>query len=56
MLALAGTFSHTTGACPVCGSDVSRNHAFNGSRLVDTYSCYRCGPTEYRVKARMAYG
>ena len=56
MLLMSGTFSHARGSCPVCGRDVQRNHAFNGSRLVDTYACYRCGPTEYRVKVRSAMG
>jgi len=54
MLLMAGTFAHARGSCPVCGSDVERTHAFNGSRLVDQYACYRCGPTEYRVKVRPA--
>jgi predicted RNA-binding Zn-ribbon protein involved in translation (DUF1610 family) len=54
MLLLSGTLSLARGSCPVCGLDVRRDHSFNGSRLVDTYSCYRCGPTEYRVKARPA--
>lgn len=54
MLLMAGILTHARGSCPVCGNDVSRTHAFNGSRLVDQYACYRCGPTEYRVKVRPA--
>lgn len=45
----SGLFSHTTGACPCCGRDVARTHAFDGARLLDTYACRRCGPTAYRV-------
>ncbi|MFA5862224.1 MAG: hypothetical protein WDA16_11075 [Candidatus Thermoplasmatota archaeon] len=51
MMLLAGTFTHTTGSCPVCGHEVARTHAFDGRRLRDAYSCYRCGPTAYTVRA-----
>ena len=49
MLALKGIFSNAQGCCPVCGKDVARRHSFNGHRLVDSYQCYRCGPTTYAV-------
>lgn len=51
MMLLSGTFTHTTGSCPVCGKDVQRTHAFDGRKLRDAYSCYRCGPTTYAVRA-----
>lgn len=44
-----GKLSSTRGCCPVCGSDVSLTHSFNGARLRDSYGCYRCGPTVYTV-------
>lgn len=46
---IVGTLAGARGACPVCGNDVARTHAFNGARLLDRYGCYRCGPTEYVV-------
>jgi ribosomal protein S27AE len=45
-----GLLARTHGSCPICGSDVARTHAFDGDRLRDAYSCYRCGPTEYAVR------
>lgn len=44
-----GKFSGARGACPVCGHDVQRTHAFNGARIAESYGCYRCGPTVYTV-------
>ena len=49
MTLVRGIWSGARGACPVCGNDVQRTHAFNGARLTDAYACGRCGPTEYRV-------
>jgi predicted RNA-binding Zn-ribbon protein involved in translation (DUF1610 family) len=46
---LKGTMAKAEGACPVCGCTVERRHSFNGRRLVDSYQCYRCGPTTYAV-------
>lgn len=46
---LIGKLAGARGACPVCGRDVERTHAFNGARLMDRYGCYRCGVTEYVV-------
>jgi predicted RNA-binding Zn-ribbon protein involved in translation (DUF1610 family) len=51
MTLVTGLMSRALGACPVCGREVERTHAFNGLRLVDSYSCYRCGPTRYQVAA-----
>lgn len=48
---LTGMFAGARGACPVCGHDVERTHSYNGAHLMDKYSCYRCGPTSYRVVA-----
>ena len=44
-----GFLAKAQGACPVCGRNVQRRHSFNGHRLVDSYDCYRCGPTTYAV-------
>ena len=44
-----GKLSASRGACPVCGRDVARTHAFNGARLLESYGCHRCGPTSYVV-------
>lgn len=49
MLLHKGTYAKAEGACPVCGRNVERRHSFNGRRLVDSYQCYRCGPTTYAV-------
>ena len=49
MPAMKGILAHAHGSCPVCGRDVQRRHSFNGVRLVDSYQCYRCGPTTYAV-------
>ncbi len=49
MLVRKGIYSNAEGCCPVCGKNVARRHSFNGRRLVDSYACYRCGPTEYVV-------
>jgi len=46
---VTGKISNTRGCCPVCGRDVSLTHKFNGARLLESYGCYRCGPTTYKV-------
>ena len=46
---LVGKLSTTRGCCPVCGHDVDLRSSFNGVRLVQSYGCYRCGPTQYMV-------
>ncbi len=51
MLAHTGKLCNTRGFCPVCGRDVERRQSFNGMRLVESYGCYRCGPTTYTVTA-----
>ena len=48
---VVGKLQGARGACPVCGTDVARTHAFNGARLLDRYGCFRCGVTEYVVMA-----
>ena len=42
-----GKMANTLGCCPVCGHEVSVRQSFNGQRLLESYGCYRCGPTEY---------
>lgn len=44
-----GKMANTRGCCPVCGRDVELRQSFNGLRLQESYGCYRCGPTTYRV-------
>ena len=44
-----GKMANSRGCCPVCGQDVSLRQSFNGVRLVESYGCYRCGPTSYTV-------
>lgn len=44
-----GKMANTRGCCPVCGRDVELRQSFNGVRLQESYGCYRCGPTTYRV-------
>lgn len=44
-----GKLANTRGCCPVCGHDVAVRRSFNGLRLLQSYGCYRCGPTDYVV-------
>lgn len=44
-----GKLTHTRGCCPVCGNEVDLRSSFNGRRFLQSYGCYRCGPTEYVV-------
>lgn len=44
-----GKMANTRGCCPVCGHDVAVQQSFNGVRLMESYVCYRCGPTRYVV-------
>lgn len=46
-----GKMNGARGCCPSCGRDVQRTHSFNGARLRESYTCWRCGPTEYTVTA-----
>jgi hypothetical protein len=44
-----GKMANTRGCCPICGHDVALRQSFNGVRLLESYACYRCGPTSYTV-------
>lgn len=44
-----GKMANTLGCCPVCGHEVAVRQSFNGLRLLESYGCYRCGPTTYTV-------
>lgn len=44
-----GKMTNTLGCCPVCGHEVAVRQSFNGQRLLESYGCSRCGPTEYVV-------
>lgn len=50
---LHGILLSATGACPVCGQDCNRTHAFNGHVLTDRYDCAACGESVYAAR-RMA--
>lgn len=44
-----GKITRTSACCPVCGHEVDMRSSFNGRRLLQSFGCYRCGPTEYVV-------
>lgn len=44
-----GKITRTNACCPVCGHEVEARSSYNGRRLVQSFGCYRCGPTEYVV-------
>ncbi|HUR70015.1 MAG TPA: hypothetical protein VM370_12280 [Candidatus Thermoplasmatota archaeon] len=50
-MTIIGKLANTRGCCPVCGNDVQLRQSFNGVRFLQSYGCYRCGPTQYVVSA-----
>lgn len=46
---MLGMIQSAPGACPVCGRDVNHTLRFSAGVLTDTYGCYLCGETTYRV-------
>lgn len=43
----SGGRTATTGACPGCGDEVERVHAWSTGSSSDAYDCPACGPFTY---------
>lgn len=44
---IRGGLTNTDGACPGCGAEVKRVHAWSNDGARESYDCPRCGTFEY---------